>query len=134
VFLNFAEKNSQLFLYRITGLILLGVYFGKKIFESNKMNNLRTLYLILKIKILGLTYKRIDEIVLRESRTPSGKAAERSNGLVFFKKNIIQKYKIDLKNNKNISILIKYFQEKKGKKFILTYLFQRQMSNHSKSD
>lgn len=95
------------------------------------MNNLRTLYIILKIKILGLTYKRIDEIVLRESRTPSGNS---SDGLVFFKKNIIQKYKIDLKNNKNISILIKYFQEKKGKKFILTYLFQRQMSNHSKND
>lgn len=92
--------------------------------------NPRTLYLILKIKILGLTYKRIDEIVLRETRK-SFRDTD-TDGLVFFKTKIIQKYNISLKNNKNISMLMKYFKEKKGKKFISTYLIQRQMSNHSK--
>ena len=51
------------------------------------------------------------------------------NGLVFFKY-IIQKYKINL-NNKNINVLIRYFNEKGGKEFILTFLYQRQMSNIS---
>lgn len=95
----------------------------------NKMNP-RTLYLILKIKTLGLTYKRIDEIVLRETRK-SFRDTD-TDGLVFFKTKIIQKYKISLKNNKNISMLMKYFKEKKGKTFISTYLIQRQMSNRSK--
>ena len=89
---------------------------------------MRRLFLILKIKILGLTPKIFDEIILREQRKRKGKYNNK-NGLVFFKY-IIQKYKINL-NNKNINVLIRYFNEKGGKEFILTFLYQRQMSNIS---
>ncbi len=89
---------------------------------------IQRLFLILKIKILGLTPKIFDEIVLREQRKSNSKYNNK-DGLVFFKY-IIQKYKINL-NNKNINVLIRYFQEKNGKDFILTFLYQRKMSNIS---
>lgn len=89
--------------------------------------DLRTLYLISKIKLLGLNYQRIDEIVVRELQH------SKEFGLLCFKKNIIRKYRIDLKNNKNVSMLIKYFKEKKGRQFILTYLYQCQTNNHHES-
>ena len=107
---------------------LMGVYFGKKINELiNGTQMTRTLFLILKIKIVGLSTKTFDEIVLREQRKQ--RKSNHQDSLIFFKY-IIQKYKINL-NNKNINTMIRYFREKSGKEFILTFLYQRQMSNIS---